>query len=51
METKRTYTESAREIPIRDNVDILVVGGGPSGIMTGAPLRTAISIILQIFAA
>lgn len=24
METKRTYTEPAREIPIRDNVDILV---------------------------
>lgn len=29
----QTHTEAAREIPVRASVDILVVGGGPSGIM------------------
>lgn len=28
-----TYFEPAREIPVREEVDVLVVGGGPSGIM------------------
>jgi len=27
----RTYTEAAREIPIYDEVDVLVCGGGPAG--------------------
>ena len=27
------YTEPSREIPVRANVDILVVGGGPAGLM------------------
>lgn len=27
-----TYTEKAREIPVLDSVDVLVVGGGPAGI-------------------
>lgn len=26
------YTEEARKIPVRDHVDVLVVGGGPAGI-------------------
>ena len=29
----RTWHEPARELPVRAEVDILVVGGGPSGIM------------------
>ena len=28
-----TVFEPAREIPVRASVDILVVGGGPSGVM------------------
>lgn len=33
MNTFGTIKEPAREIPVRDKVDILVVGGGPAGIM------------------
>jgi len=29
---RKTYLEPAREIPIRDDVDVLVVGAGPAGI-------------------
>lgn len=29
----RFVKEPARDIPVKDEVDILVVGGGPSGIM------------------
>ena len=29
----KTYTEPAKEIPVREEVDVLVVGGGPSGVM------------------
>ena len=29
----KTYFEEAREIPVRAEVDVLVVGGGPAGIM------------------
>ena len=31
----RFVKEPARDIPVKDEVDILVVGGGPSGIMAG----------------
>ncbi|WP_295938300.1 FAD-dependent oxidoreductase [uncultured Alistipes sp.] len=30
---KKTITEPQREIPVRAEVDVLVVGGGPSGVM------------------
>ena len=30
---KKTITEPRREIPVRAEVDVLVVGGGPAGIM------------------
>ena len=30
---KKTITELRREIPVRAEVDVLVVGGGPAGIM------------------
>ena len=30
---KTTITEPQREIPVRAEVDVLVVGGGPAGIM------------------
>ena len=30
---RRYITEPSREIPVRNEVDILVVGGGPSGLM------------------
>ena len=33
MMSGRFYHEPAREIPVRAQVDVLVVGGGPSGIM------------------
>ena len=41
---KTTITEPQREIPVRAEVDVLVVGGGPAGIMaaraaTGKGLR------------
>lgn len=29
----KTFIEPARELPVRDEVDILVVGGGPAGVM------------------
>ena len=29
----KTYLEPARELPVRDEVDVLVVGAGPAGIM------------------
>lgn len=29
----KTFVEPSREIPVRNEVDVLVVGGGPSGIM------------------
>ena len=33
MNNKKSITEPAREIPVRMEVDVLVVGGGPSGII------------------
>lgn len=33
MTTIKTISEPAREIPVRREVDVLVVGGGPAGIM------------------
>ena len=34
MDTKRKFiVETSREIPVRSEVDVLVVGGGPSGLM------------------
>lgn len=33
MTMMKTVSEPAREIPVRDRVDVLVVGGGPAGIM------------------
>lgn len=35
----KTYTEEARQLPISDEVDVIVVGGGPAGI--GAALSSA----------
>ena len=29
----KTVQEPARSIPVRDEVDVLVVGGGPAGLM------------------
>ena len=29
----KTITEQSRQIPVRDEVDVLVVGGGPAGLM------------------
>lgn len=29
----KTYLEPAKELPVREEVDILVVGAGPAGIM------------------
>ena len=29
----KTIHEEARDIPVRDEVDVLVVGAGPAGIM------------------
>ena len=29
----KTITEPSRQIPVRDEVDVLVVGGGPAGLM------------------
>ncbi len=36
----KTYTEEARQLPISDEVDVIVVGGGPAGI--GAALSRKI---------
>ncbi|HVF97398.1 MAG TPA: FAD-dependent oxidoreductase [Flavisolibacter sp.] len=33
MHTEKTITEASRETPVRKEVDVLVVGGGPSGII------------------
>ena len=33
MSEIKTISEPAREIPVRCEVDVLVVGGGPAGIM------------------
>ncbi|GAB3010510.1 FAD-dependent oxidoreductase [Niabella terrae] len=33
MKSQKTIKEPAREIPVRQDVDVLVIGGGPSGIM------------------
>jgi len=33
METTKTVTEPAKDLPVRLEVDVLVVGGGPSGII------------------
>ena len=35
MSEIKTISEPAREIPVRCEVDVLVVGGGPAGIMAG----------------
>ncbi len=34
MSTRQTIREKARDIPVSEEVDVLVVGGGPAGIMT-----------------
>jgi len=36
-----TYRESARDLPIRDQVDVLVAGGGSAGVIAGAAAARA----------
>ena len=44
----KTITEQARQIPVRDEVDVLVVGGGPAGLMAAqaAALVPGTSVML-----
>ena len=32
MESMKTYTEKEKQIEVINNVDVLVIGGGPAGI-------------------
>jgi hypothetical protein len=41
QETTRTVLEPAREIPVHDETDVLVVGGGPAGCAAAAAARRA----------
>ena len=44
----KTITEPAKQIPVRDEVDVLVVGGGPAGLMAAqaAALVPGTSVML-----
>lgn len=39
MELMKTYTEKERQVEVINNVDVLVIGGGPAGI--GAAIGAA----------
>lgn len=41
----KTYTEPAREIPVADEEEVVVVGGGCAGIVSAAPLSPARGVI------
>ncbi len=47
MENKTMITEPARNLPVRLEVDVLVVGGGPSGIIAAqAAAEDGLSVTL-----
>ena len=37
MELMKTYTEKERQIEVINDVDVLVVGGGPAGVGAARP--------------
>lgn len=44
---KQTITESARELPIRAEIDVLVVGGGPAGLIAAqAAVEDGLKVML-----
>lgn len=47
MQEKKTYTEPARELPVSCEVDVLVCGGGPSGIAAAvSAAKNGVSVML-----
>ena len=47
MSTIKTILEPERTIPVKDEVDILVVGGGPAGIMAArAAAESGLKVML-----
>src|SRR5690606_21897591 len=46
---KRFYTESSKQLPVFDEVDVLVVGGGPSGVPAaiGAAREGATTMVVE----